>query len=122
MRVRRERLWTNYYQLRASAEFEHMWKTFLHESGANEASPILYQYLTDKIMNKLIHKHFHFESPHSSENRGDLDYFERNALRYAAGFVIRSLQKKIDRSAHPLKKSVKLCLKDLEEDEGMRNM
>lgn len=44
-----------------------------------------------------------------------MDYLERNALRYAAGFVIQSLQKKIDKSAHRLKESVKLCLKDLED-------
>ncbi len=52
-------------------------------------------------MHKLIQQHFHFDF--SSSHKGHLDYLERNALRYAAGFVIRSLQKKIDKSAHRLK-------------------
>ena len=58
VRVRRERLWTNFYQLRASTEFADMWTTFLHESRVSESSPIFYQYLTDKIMDELIRQRF----------------------------------------------------------------
>lgn len=47
-----------------------------------------------------------------------LDYTEKNALRYAAGFVIRSLQKKIDRSTHCLKEACKTLPEGIREDSG----
>ena len=39
-----------------------------------------------------------------------------NALRYAAGYIPRALQKKLQKSAHPLKEELQLCLLDLQDD------
>ena len=46
-----------------------------------------------------------------------LDYEESNALRYCAGYILRSVRKKIDKSAHdhPMKKALQLCVQDLYE-------
>ena len=41
-----------------------------------------------------------------------IDYEESNALRYCAGYILRSV-KKIDASAHPMKKELLLCVEDL---------
>ena len=41
---------------------------------------------------------------------------EVNAIRYAAGYVPKALQKKLLRSAHPLKQQLLLCLYDLIND------
>ena len=42
-----------------------------------------------------------------------LDFEENNAIRYCGGYLLRSLKKKISKSAHPLKDSLLLCLEDL---------
>ena len=42
-----------------------------------------------------------------------MTYEERNGLRYAAGYVPRSLKKKLTKSAHPHKKDLLLCLPNL---------
>ena len=118
MRVQRERMWENYYKLRSKDDFKSMWSKFLHDSIAIQASPIFFQFITDKVMKKMIKLHFPLKSIHSEEEVAPLDYLEANALRYMAGYVVRSLRKKIKDSAHPLKKEVLLCLKDLEEDVG----
>ena len=40
-----------------------------------------------------------------------------NALRYAAGYFPRALQKKLQKSAHPLKEELQsVCLLDLQDD------
>ena len=46
-----------------------------------------------------------------------LDYEESNAPRYCAGYILRSVRKKIDKSAHdhPMKKALQLCVQDLYE-------
>ena len=54
----------------------------------------------------------------SDQILASLDYEEVNALRYTAGYVIRALRKKIDRSAHPLMEELILCLVEMEENEG----
>ena len=47
-----------------------------------------------------------------------LDYQEANALRYSAGYVIRALKSKLERSASPAKKELILCLGEMIENEG----
>ena len=46
-----------------------------------------------------------------------LSYEEENALRYASGYIPRSLRKKLETSSHPLKEELILCLMDLTEDQ-----
>ena len=50
----------------------------------------------------LIKEHFPIEMACSEQKLASLDYEEANALRYTAGYVIRALQKKIERSAYTL--------------------
>ena len=38
---------------------------------------------------------------------------ELNEIRYAAGWVVRSLQKKLKKSAYPLKDDILLCIVDI---------
>ena len=53
---------------------------------------------------------------HAAESSATLDYEEHNAIRYTAGYVLRALQNKIDRSSHPLKVEVALSLEELKEE------
>lgn len=52
-------------------------------------------------------------SVNSSVTLQELDFIEANALRYIGGYLLRSLSKKIMKSANPMKEELLLCLADL---------
>ena len=66
----------------------------------------------------LIKEHFPLEVACSEQTLASLDYEEVNALRYTAGYVIRALRRKIERSAHTLMEELILCLVEMEQNEG----
>ena len=113
----RERMWENYYKLRSSGEFRDMWTIFLRNSINVEASPIFYQFVSDNILDVFINMNIAVTSA-GANTVLPIDYIEANAIRYVAGYVVRAVQKKCMRSAHPLKKQIVLCLCDMEEDIG----
>ena len=43
---------------------------------------------------------------------------EANTIRYIVGYTVHALRKKLNKSSHPLKASIILCLNDLEEEIG----
>ena len=53
MKVRKEKMWEQYYQLRSTNEFAHNWEAFLKQSGA-VPSQTLYQHVTDIVFNHSI--------------------------------------------------------------------
>lgn len=114
-RKRREQMWENYHKLRASAPFKEMWATLLQQSITREPCPIFYQFVTDTIMEELIKTHFTVEEV-QTEHEASLDYEELKALRYTAGYVVKSLTEKIHRSAHPMKKELILHLATITEE------
>ena len=99
-----------YHSIRSSDDFRTSWEKFLHESPECEACPIFYQYVTDKVFKRLIFMHFPVaQSEHHTDTTMDnLSYEEANALRYTAGYVCRSVRKKIGGSDE-----LKLCLEEL---------
>ena len=107
----REKMWESFYKLTSSEEFRKGWKMLL-ETVKVEATPIFYQYVTDTLMKELIKEKFHFTPPTES-SISPLDYEDINSLQYTAGYVIRSLTKKISKSAHPLKEDMKTCLAEM---------
>ena len=118
-------MWENYHKLRSSRPYKDLWATLLRRSIATEACPIFYQFVTDAIMEELIKHHFSVEVV-EKEHEASLDYEERNALRYTAGYVIRSLTKKLQRAAHSMKKELIFCLSTITEediggDDGMES-
>ena len=110
----KEKLWENYYKLCSSDTFRSSWKSFLQSSIGLSACPIFYQYITQKIMEMVIKEQFSVEQQSSSNGKPTppaLDYAESNALRYCAGYVIRSLLKKLRRSA--AKEELVLCMEEM---------
>ena len=66
----------------------------------------------DKLMEQLVKQHFPvMAGDHRAQ--APLDYEEHNAVRYTAGYVIRSLTRKVNCSSHLLKKELTLCLEEL---------
>lgn len=73
---------------------------------------LFYQHVTDIVVEKLILDSFQvIEGQECTET--SLTYEERNALKYAAGYVIRNLRKRLKRSADPLKDELLQLLDDL---------
>ena len=99
-----------YHSIRSSDEFCNSWEKFLHESPGCEACPIFYQYVTDKVFKSLISMHYPVaqNEHHTDTTMDNLSYEEANALRYTAGYVCRSVRKKIAGSDE-----LKLCLEEL---------
>ena len=110
-------MWERYFKYRSSSEFIQKWTYHLSTVGHLEESPspIFYQFVTDVIMEHLIKEHFPV-TEHAAESSATLDYEEHNAIRYTAGYVLRALQNKIDRSSHPLKVELALSLEELKEE------
>ena len=53
-KVRRERMWSAYHELRTSDQDTSEWNTFLQQSGNSDQSPIFCQYVGHFIFKKLI--------------------------------------------------------------------
>ena len=120
LKSQREKMWTSYHSLRTSKNFRTLWESLFKQLGVN-ISPILCQYVSHHIFKLLITKHFTIDPTSSkSDDPKPLTLEETFGLRYAAGYIPRSLRKKLTKSKHPLKNDLLLCLFDLL-DEGDDN-
>ncbi len=118
-KAHREKMWRNFHALRVSTYFKMGWNNFLILANL-ETNPLLYQRLSDLIMEKLIKRQFSDSQCSDSiePNVTPLTYEDKNALRYVAGYVCDKLRKKISASKLPSKESLLLCLSELcDEDE-----
>lgn len=107
-RASRENIWENYYKLHSSEEYKMMWIKFLwwqHSLCSQPYNKFHYGGNDQATLNS---------NSSSQPVSSPLDYFEANALRYTAGYVIRALQKKCTRQAHLLKEELVLCLTEME--------
>ena len=124
--IHREKMWINFHEVRSSSVFFTRWNNFLKTPNP---SPILFQYLTSHIFKNLIKHSFPVDmtspstssGPSTSSSGLQLNYTEKNALRYAAGYIPRALRKKIDCSPHSntIKEELQRCLLDLIEADGI---
>ena len=103
--------------LASSEEFRADWIEFLQTSIGMGACAILYQFVTKAILEVIIKLQFTVLSTPVTVEVAELDYDESNALRYCAGYILRSAKKKIEKSAHSMKKSLLLCVEDLFESQ-----
>ena len=90
-----------------------MWNSFVSKSISLASCPIFYQYLTERIFDQLIKEKFPISISARTETIASLSYIEKNALRYAAGYIPRSLCKKIKKSSDPDKLELLLCIDDM---------
>ena len=113
----KERMWEKYYKMCSSVEFRSKWNELLETSIGFLGCPIFYQFVTQVILEKVIKAQFPVDSvPGNKESTitsSSLDFEEANALQYCGGYLLRSLKKKIGKSAHPLKEKLLLCIQDL---------
>ena len=114
-RVFRERMWGKYFELRTCAELKLKWKEFLAASIGIGSSPTFYQYVTNAVMENVIKTRLVVmeEEDLSCTHTVTLNFEEKNALRYTAGYVFRALKKKLKKSSNPSKQELVLCLEEL---------
>ena len=75
-------MWGSYHQIQCSNEFKIMWKEFLHAASC-EATPILYQNLTNRFFRAMVKKAFRLDSSTATPTTVPaLTCKDRNALRY----------------------------------------
>ena len=107
-------MWGNFHH---SEAYQSMWATLLAQSVPEHASPTFFQYVTDAIFRTLIVTECAIARQDGPLHEASLSYSEKNALRYAAGYVIRHLCKMLHRSAHPKKAEFLLYLQDMNDVE-----
>ena len=109
----REKMWSAYHTLHTSANYLSLWKNFCKTVGA-EGSPIFCQYIGDHVLKELAKLKYPISTNITIETEeAALTYEERNGLRYAAGYVPRSLKKKLYRSSHQHKEVLISLLRNL---------
>ena len=121
-KINRERMWCAYHKLRTSDTYIAEWKRFVKGTmdGINDTSMMFCQCATDYIFKELIKLHhpLNERKDDASNSQSPLTYMETNAVRYAAGYIPRSLNKTLLKSSHPLKKDLILCLCELIDEDN----
>ena len=110
---KREVMWKAYHKLTTSQPFAEVWNSFVSKSISLASCPIFYQYVTERIFDQLIKEKFPISISACTETIASLSYIEKNALRYAAGYIPRSLCKKMKKSSDPDKLELLLCIDDM---------
>ena len=114
-----EKIWGAFHSERCLPAYAESWSTFLESSIRSTANPIFYQFITDHIFKLVLKQKFKLEKDSPSQPHNEpLSYEEGNIVRFIAGYLLRSLQKKLKRSSDPLKKEMLLCLLELQECEN----
>lgn len=113
----RERMWHLYHRLRVSDNFKRKWAEFIQISTQQPAHPAFYQHVSDVMLEELIRKHFPLGNKPNTSKDTTITMNEANVIRYAAGYTLRRVRKKVEASSHHLKEEMVLCIMDLLADE-----
>ena len=121
MKKQREVMWERYHKMRSSQSFRDGWFAFLKTVGC-VAVPAFYQFVTDSLMEQLIKLNYPvMEVQVATDDDISLDKEERNTVRYTAGYMVRSLLKKVKRSKLKQKDELRKCLEEMVESEEESN-
>ena len=112
-------MWSRYHRVRTSPVFTKRWTEFIHLSTSQEQSapPILFQYVTDIVFKNLIETTFPSKVTKTNQSAPTISTEEEKVIRYAAGYILRTLKRKLQRSSNPLKKHMIAAITDLVGDE-----
>lgn len=87
------KMWALFHECRTSSAYRLKWASFLKVT-IDDYPALFYQYMTDSLFKILLrHKHMVYLTT-TSTACPPLTFEEQNALRYVAGFVIRSVLQK----------------------------
>lgn len=110
----RAKLWGKLFELQVSPEFTKLWEDFFHTSNI-EGNVLFYQHVSDLVAESIIQTHYKIPQITVLEvhTTVTLTYQENNALRYAAEYIPRALEKQLRKSAHSLKEKLIARLEEL---------
>ena len=93
--INHQKLWTEYHRLISCDKTRQLWKEFLKVSIAASPCATLLCSAMQHCLDELIEESFNpaLTEPTHCEYIEDLTQLEENALRYAAGCVVRSYKK-----------------------------
>ena len=93
---KRKEMWSQFHKLRSSDDLFQEWKRYLEQMGIS-AKPVFFQLITAELFEQLLHDTYRSKSTATDDGDDEviLTYEEENAIRYMAGYVVRSLQKKM---------------------------
>ena len=123
VRVKREKMWEKYYQLLSFKRLFTLWSVFIKESIHEEVCPVFYQFVADVLFEEVVINQFPINN---NKPIGDVtsyfSYEELNALQCTAGYVIKAVMEKVEKSkkGETLKEELILCLANLKEREERR--
>ena len=120
LKLRREKMWEAYHQLRTSHMFQQSWVEFIPLAVQRTAEPAFYQHITHLIFKVLIEREF--SPPERMDETTEhpdrpLSAVEENALRYVAGYVLRNVKDKVGSKSLPFKEHMLDCIYHLAGDE-----
>ena len=69
---------------------QDLWRSFLTRCGTDTCET-LYRHITDIIFKDMVSSHFMIQIETEDRKQVELDYNEKNALRYVGGYVTRRL-------------------------------
>ena len=110
--LNREKLWKALWSVRSSSGFINRWIALCERASAL-ITPILYQHLTDLIFRKLVKEKYGIKEQVNLVDSSELSYNEANVVRFAAGYVVCHVLKKIMKKNHPSEKELFCCAKQL---------
>ena len=114
-KARREKMWAAFSKYVQSSEYRQLWCT-LSNNASVQSSPLLNFYLTHNYLLHLLKTKFPLTNSDLSNAPVDMSADEESALRYVAGYMIRSLRAKIERSKPNLMEEMVLALYSFRED------
>ena len=83
------------------------------KARVSDPSAISYQYIGDYILKEMIKTTYTTRAKETSCSTAELTYKETNGLQYAAGYVVKLLQKKALKSTCSQRDDIQLCLSQL---------
>lgn len=96
--LKREKVWGKFHSLRVSQGYINFWKVFLEIIGCGVPDPAFYQHVSQHIFTSLLKDMFpvpDVPSTSTSTAVSSLDFNEKSAIRYVAGYVCQKLYRKM---------------------------
>ena len=100
LKVKKEKMWTEYHKLRTTAQYTGVWKSFLKNCNCPHL-PTFFQYISDVMIEAMIKKRYAIDErkeKRATNNLPPLSTEEEMALRYVAGYVCRKVREKLEPS------------------------
>ena len=115
-KLNRQCLWMNYHRVVCSSDMKRLWSEFLRDSIHEHCCALVQQFVLQYTVDKLILTKFPIV-PSSSAQVDDLTLIEEKALRFAAGYVIRSTREQVKQ--HSIQEALLHGLTELTSGDGL---